>query len=252
MKLSTVALLTLVFVGACVTSAALAILCDPARKRQCPYGHRGLSTVALVYPTRSHPLSENDRARIAKHEAFLSAYSDVNPGSLPKATVYCKRCGFVLLARWTREADEPSGFTQPFSTLLRTFPLPADGQRTYSKYTQDLHHAIVVSERLDFKTTAPLSVLKTTVREWAMSNGLLLEPPRLPDVKPYRLYEGGRLLTEQVQSWGYSEPGPHVTGHVELVDYIEEGIVFVDLLITVPPSAEQSIDDLWKKSRTSR
>ena len=132
--------------------------------------------------------------------------------------------------------------------MLQAFPLPEQSRRTYTRYTQDLQDDFVVSERLGFKTTETLAVMKARARAWAAQQGLELDPPILPEIAPYRLYPAGRLVIEQVQSWGESESRPGVTGHVEFIDYPDEGFVVLDLLITLPSSAKQSMDQLLKRN----
>jgi len=194
------------------------------------------------------PSSVTSRAYArAKRKAFAVPYSDVgDPARLPKTTVFCQECGFVLLGSWTRESDDPSSFTQPFSSLLSGFPLPDKSRLTYLKYTQDLRGGFVASERLDYKTIDSVAVITAQVQRWAETHRLALVPPILPEIPAYRPYPSARLMTEQVQSWGYGDPNARVTGHVLFASYPEEGIVFIDLLITTPRHVKGSIDDELK------
>src|ERR1043165_7157260 len=106
MNVKSIALLSVTFLVACAMTATLATLRDPQKRRMCPYGHTYLKTVDLIHVGPHRPLTDEERARIAKHEAFISPDSGMHPLYFPKTTVYCERCGFVLLEKWTRKAKD--------------------------------------------------------------------------------------------------------------------------------------------------
>jgi hypothetical protein len=210
----------------------------------CPYGDTTLKRVKVIQGGPA-PLDAKMEKAVANHDILFTNTCMRDP-SMPPETVYCRTCGFLKQPGcgdvWTRTAEDPATFPQPFSTLVRSYPVPAKFQCTRIEYTQDVRDSLVFSERLGFITTDPLASLKEKSNEWAKPHRLPLNPTTLPDASPHPLYPNGKALTEQYQYWGTHKRESPMNGHVGFIAYPEDGIVMVDLLITINPSLHKSID----------
>jgi hypothetical protein len=216
--------------------------------RACPYGHTTLKKVRILdgLPRVTDPKL---REAVANHDIVFTG-TDVVNDLLPRQTVYCTTCGFIFergLGPWTKQAEDPSSFPQPFSRFLREFPLAGLSHRTNTEYSQRVHNGAVTSEGLYFSTTEPLALLKEQVVKWAESHRLILTPATLPEVKPHRPYEGARLITEQ-QQLIHGNPGTGVNGfHIFFVTYPEEGIVKIDLKLEFEPAAKDPANTITNR-----
>jgi hypothetical protein len=214
----------------------------------CPYGHATLKRVKIVYGLPVHDAKMLEAVR--NHDIVFGGC--VHDRDSPDWAAYCTSCGFKWGrgSIWEREAEDPATFRQPFSSLIRSFPISDESSRTETRYSQSTRGAAVISERLDFATNESLPALQEKVAKWAEFNGIALTPPNTQPVETARpLYPGGPRVTERIQSWGYHDKRP-VTGHVMLIGYPDENKVRVDVLVTLSLSDTRSIDDALNAQRT--
>jgi hypothetical protein len=218
----------------------------------CPYGHKTLKYPKVIYLVRPEDSNLKTLAAIAKHDAIVFPFSDVNPDLRQRRTAYCTTCGFVRDNRrpiWTREAEGAEGFIQPLSSLVRHFPLPDKSRRERTRYEQTIENRRVLSEELFFVTTESLAVWKGRVFEWAQALGVPLKPERMPDQQPFRHSPSSKRLTEQYQYFGQSS-GSWVQGHIGLISYPDDGVVKVHLSIGLNRNAPKvSIEEAWERDR---
>jgi hypothetical protein len=156
--------------------------------RACPNGHSTLKKVRIVYGTLSFESPEAEQ----RFEQAIKNY-EVWPGGCvsgphsPKFRLTCTTCGFGYDSEdslWSRNSDDPSTFTRPFSKYTASFSkLPWEQIKGGPDYGQSVAQGRVVSESVSYTSLEPVGVLISRINDWFRIQGIRPRYSRRPHVR---------------------------------------------------------------------
>jgi hypothetical protein len=142
---------------------------------QCPYGHKTLKDIPILYelPPSGGPELKKYNEKLAAGE-FVSGFNNNGDADPPRIQVTCTTCGFDHIQRspdfgeWGRSNLYLKSFQIPFTELLTTFPTPpAKKLRREVYYNQHIDDKLnFYAEALTYSSAESLDRLRGRIDAW--------------------------------------------------------------------------------------